>query len=210
LRVEPQHYACLVATNAADDGRKDRRVRTVQYCAGSLKLSGPIGARHEKVNTEIRKVSELLDAYWERCLKPARLRSAATVRSQIGVLKTHLGSLSLPLLEEPDDISHFKTDSEYADDVELTSMHRVLERLRAAINWGMAQTPPLLAKSPFHRLGVRLNKKAEDSRDRRLPRDEEKRLLDTALKKMNAPRPKLAEASYEDGVAMTEKDSAVH
>jgi hypothetical protein len=30
----------------------------------------------------------------------------------------------------------------------------------------MAQTPPLLAKSPFHRFGVRLNKKAETMRDR--------------------------------------------
>src|SRR5688572_17390138 len=143
--------------------------------------------RPKKVNTEIRNVSQLLDAYWERCVKPAGLRSEATVRSQIGVLKTHLGSLSLSLLEEPDDINRFKTDSEYADDVELTSIHRVLERLRAAINWGMAQTPPLLTKSPFHRFGVRLNKKAEVSRDRRISRDEEKRLLDTALKKMNAP-----------------------
>ena len=49
----------------------------------------------QKINTEIRNVSELLDAYRERCVKPAGLRSAATVRSQIGVLKTHLGTLSL-------------------------------------------------------------------------------------------------------------------
>jgi integrase len=61
------------------------------------------------------------------------------------------------------------------------------ETLRAAMNWGMAQTPPLFAKSPFHRFGVRLNKKAETSRDRRLSRDEEKRLLDTALARMNTP-----------------------
>ncbi len=121
--------------------------------------------RPKKVNTEIRNVSALLDAYWERCVKPAGLRSAATIRCQIGTLKTHLGTLSLSSLEEPDEINHFKTDSEYADEVELTSMHRVLERLRAAINWGMAQTPPLLAKSPFHRFGVRLNKKAEISRE---------------------------------------------
>jgi hypothetical protein len=51
--------------------------------------------------------------------------------------------------------------SDYAEDVEVASIHRVLETLRAAINWGMAQTPPLFAKSPFHRFGVRLNKKAE-------------------------------------------------
>src|SRR5439155_1480176 len=74
---------------------------------------------------------------------------------------------------------------EYAEDVELGSMHRVLERLRAAINWGIAQTPPLFARSPFHRFGVRVNKKAETVRDRRVSRDEEKRLLDKALGGMN-------------------------
>ena len=68
-----------------------------------------------------------------------------------------------------------------------TLPNRLLERLRAAINWGMARTPPLLAKSSFHSFGVRLNNKAEVSRDRRIPRDEEKRLLDTALEKMSAP-----------------------
>ena len=66
-------------------------------------------------------------------------------------------------------------------------MHRALETLRAAMNWGMAQTPPLFRKSPFHRFGVRMNKKLETSRDRRLTREEEKRLFDTALQKMNSP-----------------------
>jgi hypothetical protein len=55
------------------------------------------------------------------------------------------------------------------------------------MNWGMAQTPPLFKKAPFHRFGVRMNKKLETTRDRRLTRDQEKRLLDTALQKMNAP-----------------------
>src|SRR3989442_477756 len=76
-------------------------------------------------------------------------------------------------------------DSAYAEDVEIASVHRVLERLRAAINWGMAQTPPLFTRSPFHRFGVRMNKKAETVRDRRVSREEEKRLLDTALLRMN-------------------------
>jgi hypothetical protein len=49
----------------------------------------------------------------------------------------------------------------------------------------MAQTPPLFNRSPFHRFGVRLNKKAETARDRRLAKDEERRLLDAALQKMN-------------------------
>jgi integrase len=136
-------------------------------------------------NTQLGDVSSFLDAYLERCVKPAGLRSINAVRSRLAVLKQHLGQLALSALEEPDDINGFKTDSDYADEVELATMHRALETLRAAMNWGMAQTPSLFAKSPFHRFGVRLNKKAETIRDRRLSRDEEKRLLDTALARMS-------------------------
>ena len=94
-------------------------------------------------------------------MKPAGLRSIGSVRSQISVLKEYLGNIPLSGLQDADEINRFKTDSEYAEDVEIASVHRVLERLRAAMNWGMAQTPPLFTKSPFHRFGVRLNKKAE-------------------------------------------------
>jgi integrase-like protein len=123
--------------------------------------------RSTQVNTQITTVAAFLDAYLDRCVKPAGLRSIGSVRSQIAVLKEHLGNIPLSGLEDPDEINRFKTDSEYAEDVEIASVHRVLERLRAAMNWGMAQTPPLFTKSPFHRFGVRLNKKAEIVRDRR-------------------------------------------
>lgn len=131
-------------------------------------------------------VAGFLDAYVERCVKPAALKSVRSICSRISVLKENLGELPLDSLEEPDDINRFKTESDYAEDVELATMHRSLETLRAAMNWGMAQTPPLFKKSPFHRFGVRLNKKAETMRDRRLLGEEEKLLLDTALQKMNA------------------------
>jgi integrase len=142
-------------------------------------------SRSTQTSTKLDDVAAFLDAYWERCVKLAGLRSLSSVRSQISVLKQHLGHLPLSALDEPDEINRFKTDSDYAEDVEIASMHRVLERLRASINWGMAQTPPLFTRSPFHRFGVRLNKKAEVVRDRRISRDEEKRLLDTALGVMN-------------------------
>jgi integrase len=130
-------------------------------------------------------VAAFLDAYMERCVKPAGLRSINSVRSRVATLKEHLGQLPLSALEDADEINRFKTDSDYVDDVEIATVHRVLETLRAAMNWGMAQTPPIFNKPPFHRFGVRLNKKAETTRDRRLLRDEEKRLLDAALQKMN-------------------------
>src|SRR5258708_32109918 len=92
------------------------------------------------------------------------------------VLKKHFGELPLDALEEPEVINRFKSGSDYAKRVELATIHRALETLRAAMNWGMAQTPPLFRKSPFHRFGVRMNKKGETVRDRRLSREEEKKL----------------------------------
>ncbi len=157
-------------------------------------------SRTIQAGTELDDVSAFLDAYLERCVKPAGLRSIAAVRSRVGVLKEHLGQLPLHALEEPDEINRFKTESEYAEDVEIATMHRVLETLRAAMNWGMAQTPPLFNRSPFHRFGVRLNKKAETARDRRLTRDEEKRLLDTALQKMNTAEHQFVGALLHDRI----------
>jgi integrase len=130
-------------------------------------------------------VGSFLDAYVERCAKPAGLKSLRALGSRIVVLTKYLGDLPLDSLEEPDDINRFKTESDYAEEVEVATMNRALETLRAAMNWGLAQTPPLFKKSPFHRYGVRMNKKAETMRDRRLTRDEEKLLLDAALQKMN-------------------------
>ena len=100
---------------------------------------------------------------------------------RIKVLKQHFGHLPVKALEEPAVVNRFKTESEYARRVEIATLHKVLAILRAAIRWGQAQTPPLIDKSPFHRFGVRLNRKAETVRDRRISRDEEKRLLDAAL-----------------------------
>ena len=155
-------------------------------------------SRSVQTDTQLDDVAAFLDAYWERCVKPAGLRSVGSVRSQLSVLKQHLGHLAVSALEEPDEINRFKADSDWAEDVELASVHRVLERLRAAINWGIAQTPPLFARSPFHRFGVRLNKKAETVRDRRLSREEEKRLLDTALGVMNtAPHQNVGETLHD-------------
>jgi integrase len=141
--------------------------------------------RSIQAGSGLNNVAAFLDGYMERCVKPAGLRSINSVRSRVATLKEHLGQLPLSALEDADEINRFKTDSDYVDDVEIATVHRVLETLRAAMNWGMAQTPPLFNKSPFHRFGVRLNKKAETTRDRRLLREEEKRLLDAALHRMN-------------------------
>jgi len=133
-------------------------------------------------------------------VKPAGLRSINSVRSRVAILKEHLGQLPVSALKDADEINRFKTESAYIDEVEIATVRRVLETLRAAMNWGMAQTPPMFNKSPFHRFGVRLNKKAETIRDRRLLREEEKRLLDAALQKMNTPEHQFVGALLHDRI----------
>ena len=46
------------------------------------------------MSADVENVSTFLDAYFERCVKPAALRSVGSVRSQIGILKEHLGRLA--------------------------------------------------------------------------------------------------------------------
>ena len=58
--------------------------------------------------------------------------------------------------------------------------------LRAAINWGRFQDPPVLSTSPFHRFGVSIKTKEETKRDRRIGLAEEQRLLATALEMSSA------------------------
>ena len=130
---------------------------------------------------DLQHVAGFLDAYFERHLKPAGIRSLDTAAGRIKVLKQYFGDLPVRALEDAAVVNRFKTESDYAHKVEIATLHRVLATLRAAIRWGQAQTPPLIDKSPFHRFGVRLNTKAETVRDRRISREEEKRLLDAAM-----------------------------
>jgi hypothetical protein len=79
-------------------------------------------SRTTEAGAELRNVSVLLDAYMEPCVKPAGLRSIAAVRSRVGVLKELIGELWLTESEDPDVINQFKTDSEYAEDVEVATV----------------------------------------------------------------------------------------
>jgi hypothetical protein len=110
---------------------------------------------------DLQHVAGFLDAYFERQLRPAGIRSLDTASGRIKVLKKYFGHLPVKALEDPAVVNRFKTDSEYAHAVAIATLHKVLAILRAAIRWGQAQTPPLIDKSPFHRFGVRLNRKAE-------------------------------------------------
>ena len=79
-------------------GRDPRRQRVIRKSA----------------DTTPKDVASFLDAYVERCVKPAALKSVRSI-SRIAVLTEHLGELPIDALEEPDAINRFKTESDYAD-----------------------------------------------------------------------------------------------
>jgi integrase len=134
----------------------------------------------KRAEADPQLVAGFLDLYFDRQVKPADLRSVDTIQSRIRILKAYFGDRRVKELEDPEVINAFKTSSKYAGDVEVATLHKLLATLRAAIHWGQAQTPPLIEKSPFHRFGVRLNKKHETVRDRRISSEAERRLLAAA------------------------------
>jgi hypothetical protein len=133
-RMEPGKQRAI---QSMEEARDWERLFIGEIKAGRDPQRPPSRSIH--VSTEIGDVSAFLDAYLERCARPAALRSFRSVCSQAATLKEHLGHLPLSALEEPDEINRFKTNSDYAEDVEVASVHRVLKTLRAAINWGMGR-----------------------------------------------------------------------
>jgi len=112
-------------------------------------------------------------------------------------LKAGLGELPVTALEKPLDILAFK--AKYRHGRAVATVNRVLGALRAAINWGRFQDPPLLVTTPFHRFGVSIKAREETKRDRRLHREEEQALL-AACGTMNAAEHKWVGPTMHDRI----------
>jgi integrase len=128
-------------------------------------------------------VADFLDRYYTNYVEPEGIKSAKTVNGHIKTLKASLGHLPVAALEKAGDIVRFKTT--YREGHELATVNRALGVLRAAINWGRFQDPPLLTTTPFHRFGVSIKARDETKRDRRVHWDEEQRFL-RACRAMNS------------------------
>jgi len=120
-------------------------------------------------------VADFLDQYFTNYVEAEGLKTVETVRGHIKQLKEVLGELPVTALEKPADIARFK--GQYRKGRTLATVNRVLGFLRAAVNWGRFQDPPLLSTSPFHRFGISIKRRDENKRDRRVHRDEEQQLL---------------------------------
>jgi hypothetical protein len=120
-------------------------------------------------------VADFFDQYFTNYVEAEGLKTPDTIRGHIKQLTLRLGELPVTALEKPADIARFK--AQYRKGRELATVNRVLGVLRAAVNWGRFQDPPLLSTSPFHRFGISIKRRDENKRDRRIHRDEEQQLL---------------------------------
>ena len=90
----------------------------------------------KRASADLQQAPGFLDAYFECHLRPAGIRSLDTAAGRIKVLTKYFGDLPVKAWEEPEVINRFKTESEYAHKVEISTLHKVLAILRAAIRWG--------------------------------------------------------------------------
>ena len=142
-------------------------------------------------------VAQFLDRYWTNYVEAEGLRSARTIHGHLKALKASLGRLPVTVLEKPAETLRFK--AEYRHGHEVATVNRVLGVLRAAINWGRFQDPPLLSTTPFHRFGVTIKSKEETKRDRRVGPQEEQALL-AACSTMNAAEHKCVGPAMHDRI----------
>jgi integrase len=168
---EPKFVAEIVA------GRDPRVALTTQQAAVGL------------------AVAEFLDRYLETYVVAEGLRSARSIRARLQAVKDTLGNEPVAALEKASEIARFK--AAYRQGREIATVNRALSVLRAAINWGRFQDPPVLMTSPFHRFGVSIRTKDETKRDRRIGVQEEQRLLTAALD-MNGPDHKFVGSAMHD------------
>jgi hypothetical protein len=87
-------------------------------------------------------VADFLDRYYTEYVEAEGLRDPVTLRGRLKAIKATLGHLPVTVLEKPAEILRFK--AAYRKGHEVATVNRALGTLRAAINWGRFQDPPLL------------------------------------------------------------------
>jgi hypothetical protein len=122
-RMEPGKQRPI---QSIEEARDWERLFVGEIKAGRDPRHTPI---RKQTATDLRHVAGFLDAYFERQVRPSGLRSLGSLRSRIKVLKQYLGDLPVTALENPEVVNRFKTDSEYADEVEISTLHKVLATL---------------------------------------------------------------------------------
>ncbi len=116
------------------------------------------------------RVGDCIDEYLKSHVP--QLKSQATAKSQLNVMRVHLGELPLTGLEHPAPIEDFRRAFK---DRKPATVNRYLARLRHMLGW--AQARGLMTRTPFNRFSLIISAKQETKRSRRVYPAEEQALL---------------------------------
>jgi integrase len=120
-------------------------------------------------------VTAYLNVFYTRHYQAIGAKSLSSVRSRMKQISDAIGQRPAADLQSLDVLEEFR--AEYSEQHQVATVNRVLELIRAAINWGMHPQRSVFSSNPFGRWGMRLDKRGEKKRDRRISAAEEKRLL---------------------------------
>src|SRR5262245_21486507 len=158
------------ATEPVTSKQTAERVWEPKFVGEIMVGRDPHASPTKPVAQDVVTVADFLDRYFTNYVEAEGLRSVATIGAHIKALKASLGELAVTALEKPAHIGRFK--AEHRRKHEVATVNRALGVLRAAINWGRFQDPPLLATTPFHRFGGSIQAKEETKGDRRIRRED--------------------------------------
>jgi hypothetical protein len=145
----------------------------------------------KKAESERLTVAESLDRYVTNYVEAEGLQDPVTIKGRLKAINAVIGNEPAKALEKAEPIQRFK--AAYREGRAVATVNRALSTLRAAVNWGRFQDPPLLTTSPFHRFGVSIRAKEETKRDRRVGPGEEGRSRRT--REAHGDRPPLARSA---------------
>jgi integrase len=119
---------------------------------------------------EVVTVADCMDLYAASHIP--QLKGQATARSQLKILREHLGALPLATLERPAPIEDFRRAFSHRKPA---TVNRYLARLRHMLGW--AQARGFVTRTPFSRYSLIISTKRETQRSRRVHPDEEQALV---------------------------------
>ena len=119
---------------------------------------------------DVATVADCMDQYAASHFP--QLKGQATARSQLKILREHLGDLPLAALERPAPIEDFRRAFSHRKPA---TVNRYLARIRHMLGW--AQARGLVTRTPFNRYSLIISTKREARRSRRVHPAEEQALL---------------------------------
>jgi integrase len=118
-------------------------------------------------------IRQYIDHYLEKYVDLEPMKDREGKRSKCRVLQRLIGDMPAKELETARPAEAVK--AAYTSNP-VATMNRYLSELRFITNWALGRGD--VATTPFHRRGVRIKTSGETQRDRRVPEEEEHRLLD--------------------------------